>query len=155
MKTFLIISAMVALAGSAFAQDAHKVVRFEEIKWVDHPIFKGVKTAVLVGDPTKAELIIQYAKFPPNYRVPPHTHPYREVVTVLTGSYGNNFDNKVELDETKKPKGKMMMPGSFFVLPANHAHYVWTGDKETIVQLQFVGPGGVTFINPDDDPRKK
>jgi len=88
--------AVIALAGSALAQTAHKVVRVEDVKWTDHPIFKGAKTAILVGDPTKAEVIVQRVKFPPHYRVPPNTHPYAEVVTVLSGSYGNNFGEKFE-----------------------------------------------------------
>ena len=46
---------------------------------------------ILVGDPTKAETIVQQTKFPPHYRVPPHTHPYAEVVTVLSGNYWNSF----------------------------------------------------------------
>ena len=104
---------------------------------------------ILVGDPTKAEVIVQRVKFPPNYRVPPHTHPYAEVVTVLTGSYGNNFGEKFE------PTGEMLKPGSLFVLPANHPHYTWTANEETILQVQFTGPGGITFIDPADDPRKK
>jgi len=127
---------VIALAGSALAQDAHKVVRVEDVTWVDHPVFKGAKTAILVGDPTKAEVIVQRVKFPPNYRVPPHTHPYAEVVTVLTGSYGNNFGEKFE------PTGEMLKPGSLFVLPANHPHYTWTANEETILQVQFTGPGG-------------
>ena len=52
-------------------------------------------------------------------------------------------------------KGEMLKAGSLFALPANHAHYVWTANEETIVQIQFTGPGGITFINPADDPRKK
>jgi len=78
-----------------------------------------------------------------------HGHPYDEVVTVLTGSYGNYFGEKFE------PKGQLMKTGSLFVLPANHPHYTWTGEEETILQLQFMGPGGVEFIDPADDPRKK
>ena len=131
------------------AQTDHKVVRVEEVKWIDDPIFKGVKIAILVGDPTKAEVIVLRNKFPPHYRVPPHTHPYAEVVTVLTGSYGNYFGDKFE------PKGELMKPGSLFVLPANHPHYTWTGDEETILQVQFMGPRGIKFINAADDPRKK
>ncbi|HYT89687.1 MAG TPA: cupin domain-containing protein [Gemmataceae bacterium] len=149
----LVIAVLVAFAGSAGAQDTHKVVRVEEITWIDHPIFKGAKTAILVGDPTKAEVIVQRVKFPPNYRVPPHTHPYAEIVTVLTGSYGNTFADKSELGGTTK--GPLMRTGSLFVLPANHPHHTWTADEETIVQVQFVGPGGVTLINPADDPRQK
>jgi hypothetical protein len=48
----------------------------------------------------------------------------------------------------------MLKPGSVFVLPANHVHHTWTGDEEAILQINFTGPGGVTFVNPDDDPRK-
>jgi hypothetical protein len=37
-------------------------------------------------------------------------------VTVLTGSYGNNFGEKFE------PKGEMMKPGSLFVLHPIRVH---------------------------------
>ncbi len=149
MKRLLIAAAVIALAGSALAQTAHKVVRVEDVTWVDDPLFKCAKTAILVGDPTKAELIVLRMKIPPHYRIPPHTHPYAEVVTVLTGSYGNNFGEKFE------PKGEMMKAGSLFVLPAKHAHYTWTGDEETILQIQFMGPRGIDFADPAEDPRKK
>ena len=49
--------------------------------------------------------------------------------------------------------GVALKPGSVFVLPANHTHHTWTTDEEVIVQVNFTGPGGVTFINPADDPR--
>jgi quercetin dioxygenase-like cupin family protein len=149
MKKLLILAAVIALAGSALAQTVHKVVRVEEVTWIDDQIFKGAKTAILVGDPTKAEVIVLRIKIPPHYRIPPHTHPYPEVVTVLTGSYGNNFGEKFEAE------GAMMKPGSLFVLPAKHAHYTWTADEETIVQIQFMGPRGIDFVDPADDPRKK
>jgi hypothetical protein len=157
MKKLLIAAAVIALAGSALAQTAHKVVRVEDVKWVDDPLFKGAKIAILVGDPTKAEVIVVRSKFPPHYRIPPHTHPYAEVVTVLTGSYGNSFGEKSGPNGELKfePKGELMKPGSLFALPAKHAHYTWTGDEETICQVQFIGPRGIEFVNPADDPRKK
>ena len=34
----------------------------------------------------EAETVVQRVKFPPNYRVAPHTHPYAEVVTVVSGT---------------------------------------------------------------------
>ena len=149
MQKLFTFAAVIALVGSAFAQTAHKVVRVEDVTWTDDPIFIGAKSAILVGDPTKAEIIVVRVKFPPNYRVPPHTHTFTEVVTVLTGRYGNGFGEKFE------PKGELLKPGSLFVLPAGHAHYTWTADEETIVQVQFIGPRGTDFINPADDPRKK
>jgi hypothetical protein len=52
-------------------------------------------------------------------------------------------------------KGEMAKAGALFANPAKHAHYLWTGDEAAIVQVQFVGPGGIDYINPADDPRKK
>jgi quercetin dioxygenase-like cupin family protein len=95
---------------------------------------------ILVGDPTKAETIVQRTKFPPHYRVPPHTHPYAEVVTALSGNYWNSFGQSFD-----KSKGIELHPGSVFVLPAGHAHYTWTEDTEVIVQVNFTGPGGSDF----------
>jgi len=51
--------------------------------------------------------------------------------------------------------GEMLNVGSSFVLPARHTHYVWTTDKETIVELIATGPWGITYTNPTDDPRMK
>jgi hypothetical protein len=33
-------------------------------------------------------------------------------------------------------------------------HFAWT-NEETIVQLSGMGPWGITYVNPADDPRKK
>jgi mannose-6-phosphate isomerase-like protein (cupin superfamily) len=85
---------------------------------------------------------------PPHFKVPPHTHPYSEVVTVLSGTYWNAMGDDME-------KGVMLKSGSVFVPPANHIHHTWTTDEEVILQIYFTDPGGITFINPADDPRKK
>ena len=85
----------------------------------------------LVGDPTKAEPIVQRVKLPPHYKIPPHTHPYSEIVTVLSGTYWNAMGDDIE-------NGVMLKPGSVFVLPANHVHHTWTTDEEVI--LRFPSP---------------
>jgi quercetin dioxygenase-like cupin family protein len=150
LKKLLIAVALVALAGSAVAQDAMKVVKQDGVTWTEHPVFKGAQAAILIGDPTKAEIVVTRTKFPPNYKVPPHTHPMTEIVTVMSGSLGNAAGEKFD-----PSKGEMLSPGSVFTLPAKHPHYVWTTDAETIVQVQYTGPTGVDFVNPADDPRKK
>ena len=149
MKKLLIVATVLAWAGIAWAQSATTVVKAEQVTWKDHPVFPGAHLAILVGDPTKAETVVQRVKFPPNYRVPPHTHPYAEVVTVISGTLGNGMGEKFEAT------GELLKPGGLFALPAKHAHYVWTTNEETILQVQFTGPGGIDFINPADDPRKK
>ncbi len=90
MKRILIGLALLGLAGSGLGQEM-KITKVEDLVWKEHPVFKGAQTVILIGDPTKAEMIVQRTKFPPHFRVPPHTHPYTEVVTVLSGNYWNSF----------------------------------------------------------------
>jgi len=150
MKKLLILAAVIASAGSALAQDAMTVVTPDGVTWKDSPDMpKGGQVAFLVGDPTKAEVIVLRVKMPANYQVPPHTHPYAETFTVISGSLGNGMGENFE------KKGEMLKPGSFFALPARHAHFVWTGNEEVIIQVQFVGPAVMDYINPADDPHKK
>lgn len=155
MKRALIAAGMIAIAGAVFAHDATnmdglKELPPEEIIFHDDPAFpKGAQSALLHGDPTKPGLFILRIKFPPNYLVPPHTHPGFETVSVLSGAMGSGMGEKAEL------KGKMLEAGGMLALPANHAHYVWTTDKETIIQVAAVGPFDLIYINPEDDPRKK
>lgn len=52
-------------------------------------------------------------------------------------------------------KGEILNAGSSFILPANHSHYLWTTDEETIVELIATGPWDISYINPSDDPRNK
>lgn len=122
----------------------------DSVEWKDEPILpKGAKSALLVGNPTKAGVFIVWLKFPANYPIPPHTHPFAEVVTVLSGKLGNGMGEKFDMQ-----KGEVLNAGSSFVLPTGHTHYVWTTDEETIVELIATGPWDITYTNPKDDPRK-
>lgn len=154
MKVGMFAAALILIAGSAFAQDGEhdaKELTPGDMVFADNPAFpKGAQTVVVYGDPAKPGLFIIRAKFPPNYVVPPHTHPVFESVTVLTGSMGSGMGETVD-----KSKGKMLGPGSLLLLPANHAHYVWSGDEETIIQVAANGPFDLIYVNPEDDPRNK
>ena len=156
MRKAFVAAGLIALAGSVLAHDAAspneaKELAPEAIVFKDDPAFpKGAQTVVLHGDPTKPGLFILRAKFPPNYVVSPHTHPGSETVTVLSGGMGSGMGEKADLST-----GKMLKAGGMLALPANHAHYVWTADEETIIQVAAVGPFDLKYINPDDDPRKK
>jgi len=153
MKKLLIFAAVIAVVGTASAQDSMKVIRVtpDALAWKDNPnIPKGAQVTILQGDPTKAEVVVQRVKLPANYKVPPHTHPYAENVTVISGRVGLGMGEKFDAKE-----GDMVTAGAFFSQPGKHAHYVWTGSEEAIIQVQFTGPGGIDYINPADDPRKK
>jgi quercetin dioxygenase-like cupin family protein len=156
MKKSLVAAGLMALAGVALAHDTGNIdglkeLAPEEIVFRDDPAFpNGGQTALLHGDPDKPGLFVLRIKFPPNYVVPPHTHPGFETVTVLSGAMGSGMGEKADLT-----KGKMLKAGGMLALPANHAHYVWTEDEETIIQVAAVGPFDLIYINPADDPRKK
>ena len=119
MKMALFSAAMIALVSSAWAQDVMKptTVMPEALTWKDNPnIPKGGQIAILVGDPTKAgDVVVQRVKFPANYQVPPHTHPYAETVTVISGSVGFGMGEKFE------KKGELGKVGALFANPAKHA----------------------------------
>ena len=146
-----VAAVLTVCGGSAFAQHTDMTLLTpDKLVWNDNlSLPKGAQIAILMGDPTKAgDVVVLRSKFPANYQVPPHTHPYAETITVISGSIGFGVGEKVEKN------GDLLKPGAFYAQPANHAHYVWTGDEEGIIEVHFVGPGGINYINPADDPRK-
>jgi quercetin dioxygenase-like cupin family protein len=148
--------AVIAVAGAAAmapvaAMDQHPIVPPQEIKWGPAPAVlpPGAEAAVLFGDPGKEGLFALRLKLPAGYSVPPHTHPVDEAVTVISGTF------RLGMGETADPGQTQPLPaGSFFALPPATAHYVFI-DEETVIQISTVGPWGLTYVNPEDDPRQK
>jgi Cupin len=86
---------------------------------------------------------------PGNYHISPHTHPVPEVVTVISGTFklGNG-------ETADKDKAQPLPAGSFFAFSPGMTHFAYT-DEETVVQISSVGPWGLNYVNPKDDPRQK
>ncbi len=100
MKVFLAAAILLSLASSASAEDkidrmsvdAMQLFDPAKLQWQDETLLpKGAKSALVVGDPAKPGIFIAYLKFPPNYKIPPHTHPFAEMITVLSGKVGNGM----------------------------------------------------------------
>jgi len=140
-----------AAAGTALAADDHKLITSQEVKWTAAPpsIPPGAQAAVLYGDPAKEGLFALRLKLPKGYHIPPHTHPKPEVVTVISGTFRLGMGEKAD-----PGKGKALPAGSFFALSPGMAHFAYA-DEETVVQLNSIGPWGLTYVNPADDPRRK
>jgi quercetin dioxygenase-like cupin family protein len=122
----------------------------EHKEWKPVPSLpKGAEMAVLEGEPPfpAGKAMTFLLKLPKDYKVPPHTHLVSERVTILKGSL--NFGHGEKFD---KKKTQQMKAGGIVVVPAGHAHFVWTSE-EMILQLQGVGPWGIYYIDPKDDPR--
>ncbi|HEY5936820.1 MAG TPA: cupin domain-containing protein [Kofleriaceae bacterium] len=131
---------------------AHVMMNLDEVKeWKPVPSLPaGATMTVLEGAPPfgPGKGFAFLLKFPKNYKIPPHTHLVSERVTVLSGSlqfgHGEKWDPKA-LKEVKQ--------GGIVIVPAGHAHFVNT-KTDVVVQLQGVGPWGIHYIDPKDDPRK-
>ena len=130
----------------------HVVVTPDELKWGPAPagLPPGAKIAVVVGDPKKAGVpYVLRAKFPDGYKVMPHWHPVDENVTVLKGTFlmgtGEKFDAKTAME---------LPPGGFSHMPKGTKHFAMA-KGETVIQVHGIGPFEITYVNPEDDPRKK
>jgi mannose-6-phosphate isomerase-like protein (cupin superfamily) len=130
---------------------AHVMVTPSAVTWGPGPaaLPAGAQAAVLEGDPSKAGPFTLRVKLPDGYRIAPHYHPADEHVTVLQGTFVMGMGEK--FDQTA---GRELSVGSFAMMPQGTRHFAWT-KGETILQLHGIGPWGVTYVNPNDDPRKK
>jgi len=134
----------------ASADDAHVVVGPDKLSWGPAPpsVPKGAQVAVLSGDPGKSGLYALRLKVPAGYKVPAHTHPTDENITVLSGSIHVGMGDKLD-----QKKGQAVKAGGFFNMPQGMHHYAWFTEA-TVIQVHGQGPFAIDYINPADDPRK-
>lgn len=123
----------------------------DKMEWRDGPksLPPGAKLAVLEGDPTKEGPFVMRLRLPDGYKIPPHTHPKTERLTVISGTFHIVMGDKLDEMEAKK-----MPAGSFGYWAAGMKHFVWT-EGETEVQLHGIGPWSIQYLDPADDPRNK
>lgn len=147
---FAIAAAGVLAAGAAQAQvPDHTMVTPGEIKWGPAPasLPRGAQAAVLYGDPGKEGPFALRLKTPKGYRIPPHTHPKPEIVTVISGAF------RLGMGPGGDAAAAQSLPaGSFFAMPPGMVHYA-SADEETVVQLNSSGPWAINYVDPKDDPR--
>ena len=147
------IAAPVALAQTnshaSMAAD-HLMATADELKWVDIPSLPpGAKLAVIEGPLNQAVPVTFRVKFPANYQLPAHWHPAIEHVTVMSGTFHMGTG-----DQLDRAKTKALGAGAIAIMQPKTTHFAWT-KEETIVQVHGMGPWGVTYVNPGDDPRKQ
>jgi len=143
---------LVALApAGVLAAEDHIILSADDIKWSPGPssLPKGAEAAVLYGDPTKDGQFALRLKLPDGYKIPPHSHPKPEIVTVISGTFRLGAGEKADPNSVEALKA-----GSFFAFPAGMVHFAST-DGETVVQLNSTGPWNIEYVNPKDDPRKQ
>jgi quercetin dioxygenase-like cupin family protein len=145
-----LVVALWATAGWAQQSDPHRSVNAADLKWDGVPSLpKGAQIAVIEGPMNRAAPFTVRLRFPANYRIPPHTHPAVERVTVLSGTFHMGMGDKFE-------RGGMhpVGAGDMMIMQPGTPHFAWA-EHETVVQLHGMGPWGITYINPADDPRNQ
>ena len=122
-----------------------------DIVWKDGPpsLPKGAQIAVLEGDPTREGPFVFRVKVPDGYRVPPHTHPKVERITVLAGTFYVGMGDKVD-----EGAYTAMPAGTYGHWPAGMKYFVKV-KGETVLQFHGQGPWSIRYVNPADDPRNK
>ncbi|MBV9570008.1 MAG: cupin domain-containing protein [Alphaproteobacteria bacterium] len=119
------------------------------VKWGPaHPALPpGAQTALMAGDPAGTGFVSIRAKMPAGYKVPPHFHPTDEHVTVLSGTMAFGMGDMIDAKSAKT-----VNRGGYFAAPANMHHYAMA-KTAAVIQIDFMGPFGITYVNPGDDPR--
>ena len=130
---------------------AHKMWMAKDLDWKNLPSIEGAKIAVLEGPMNEAGPFIARVKMPSGGKIPPHTHPAIEHVTVISGSFAMGMGEKWD-DKGMHTLG----PGDVMIMQPKTPHYAKaTGKGETIVQIHGMGPWQVNYVNPADDPKNK
>ena len=155
-STLLVITTMAMMVSSTLLADDHDEKEFrlfpvDSTEWKVGPpsLPPGAKIAVLEGDPGKEGPFVFRVKVPDGYRIPPHTHPKTERVTVISGTFNIGMGEKFDASLTKP-----MPAGTYGYWETGMKHFVWI-KGETVVQFHGMGPWKIEYVDPNDDPRNK
>jgi Cupin domain len=139
----------VATPMPGHAEDAMMLVNPDQMKWGPVDVIPGAKSAVLSGDPSKQETFILEVQWPAGSKIGPHWHSNTERVAIVSGTgvvgMGDNLDPQ---------KGMPITPGGYVSLPGKMHHW-FVAQSPVVMLITGEGPFDITFINPEDDPRKK
>jgi quercetin dioxygenase-like cupin family protein len=121
----------------------------EDIEWNRFPAFPpSARLAVVVGEPTGPGPYVIRLKLPAGVKLMPHVHPEDRVCTVISGVFyiglGEHFDSE---------KLEAYPPGSVIVLPGGTPHFHWARSGDYVTQVTAIGPLGLEYVDPGDDPR--
>jgi quercetin dioxygenase-like cupin family protein len=128
---------------------AFRAVLPEDIDWKPFPAFpSGVRLAVLIGDPSQPGPYVIRVRVPGGAKLMPHRHPEDRIYTVISGVFYIGFGEKFDGE-----KVNAYPPGSVIVLPGGTWHFHFAKSGEYVSQVNAIGPLGLEYQDPGDDPR--
>src|SRR5580698_3058923 len=126
-----------------------KTILPEDIEWKPFPAFPpSARLAIVVGEPSEPGPYVIRVKLPAGVKLMPHHHPEDRVYTVISGVFyiglGSRFD-----------EGQLQAfpPGAVIVLPGRTPHFHWAKSGTYVTQVTAIGPLGLDYLDPVDDPR--
>lgn len=101
---------------------------------------EGIRTTVLLGDPTKPGPYAIEIRVPPHTRIAAHTHRDARSAVVVSGTWYFGYGPALTQDRLKQ-----LPAGSFYTEPADDAHFALTRDEPAVVYITGVGPTDTRF----------
>src|SRR5262245_14950757 len=128
-----------------------KAIVSEDVEWKPFAALPPtVRLAVLVGQPSQEGLYVIRVKVPRGVKLMPRRHSEDRIYTVISGVFyiglGDQFDPE---------KLEAYPPGAVIVLPGDTSHFHWAKSGEYVTQVSAIGPLGLHYVNPKDDPRNE
>jgi quercetin dioxygenase-like cupin family protein len=103
---------------------------------------------VLVGEATKPGPHVVRVKVPSGVKLMTHKHPEDRIYTVMSGVFYIGLGEQFGGD-----KVKAFPPGCVLVLPGDTWHFHWAKSGKYVTQVTAIGPLGLEYSDPADDPR--
>lgn len=130
---------------------AFTTILSEDIEWKPFAAFPPqARLAVVVGNPSEPGPYTTRVKVPHGLKLMPHRHPEDRIYTVISGVFYIGLG-----DEFDAAKLEAYPPGAVIVLPGNTSHFHWAKSGEYVSQITAIGPLGMDYVNPADDPRNQ
>lgn len=121
----------------------------EEIDWRPFAAFPlSVRFAVIVGQPSEPGPYVIRVKVPNGVKLMPHKHAEDRVYTVMSGIFYIGLGDLFDADRLEA-----YPPGTVIVVPGNTSHFHWAKSGGYVTQVTAMGPLGLDYVNPADDPR--
>jgi len=87
-------------------------------------------------------------KVPGGVKLLPHRPPEDRIYTVISGVYYMGLGEAFNGDNVRA-----YAAGRVIVLPGNTWHFHWARSGEYVAQVTAIGPLGLEYLDPRDDPR--
>lgn len=146
-KTLLSVGLLIGVLGGALAREPPAPtipiqLLPEDLHWQTNPKLHGLQTAILAGDPKAAAPYAERIRFPPHFRLEPHSHPNEaRMVTVISGTLYYAFGEQFDEDRLRA-----LPAGSFFTEPKHLPHYAMTRDEPVVIELHAIGPAATRYL---------